>query len=328
MSKDETDAVISFTDLSFAGPNKIFYRYKFADDNHWNDLGNDPQVVLNHISPGIFNLLIQKRHAFGQWEKDGLEVVLIAHPPFYRSPIFYGICGLLMIFCITGIYSYLLNRQRKEARYRQKIREAEMTTLRAQMNPHFMFNTLNSINSYIIRNQTETASEYLTTFSKLMRGILEYSKEELIPLENELQAIKLYMELESMRLEQSFDYTIKVDKELKANPLAKIPPLAIQPFMENGIWHGLLHKPEAGNLVVSAQMKDGQHFTVLIKDDGIGREKAAEVKKKRTSHKSYGIEITIERLKMMHPENEVEIIDLKDAGGNPKGTAVLLTLKL
>ncbi|WP_290837323.1 histidine kinase [Flavobacterium sp.] len=328
LNKDESDATIAFSDLSFSDRNKVFYRYRFDDENRWNELGNTPEVSLNHISPGTYELLIQKGNGLGDWQSETLELTMIAHPPFYRSPLFYVLCVALMLLCITAVYSYFLNRQRKEARYLQKIREAEMTTLRAQMNPHFMFNTLNSINSYIIQNQTEAASDYLTTFSKLMRNILEYSKEELIPLENELQALKFYMELESMRLEQSFDYTIKIDKEIKGNPLVKIPPLVIQPFVENAIWHGLLHKSEPGNLLISAELISDDKFTVRIEDDGIGREKAGLLKKNQTSHKSYGVEITTERLAMLHPENAIEIIDLKDEKGQPKGTAVILTIKM
>ncbi|RZJ72885.1 histidine kinase [Flavobacterium sp.] len=328
LSKEESDATIFFSDLSFSEKNKIQYRYRFADEKHWNELGNSPEVSLNHIAPGTYNLVIQKKHAFGTWQKAGLELVLIAHPPFYRSPVFYVFCFLLAILSVTGIYSYLLRRQRKEAAFVQKIREAEMTTLRVQMNPHFMFNTLNSINSYIIQNQTESASDYLTTFSKLMRNILEYSKEELIPLDSELRALRLYMELESMRLEQSFDYTIKVDSELKGNPLVKVPPLIVQPFVENAIWHGLLHKSEPGNLLVKAEIVDEEKFCIRIEDDGIGRERAATLKTRQTSHKSYGIDITIERIRLLHPENSVEILDLKNADGSAKGTAVLITLKL
>ncbi|MBD3582989.1 sensor histidine kinase [Flavobacterium selenitireducens] len=328
LSKDESDVTIAFSDLSYSDRNKVFYRYRFADEKRWNDLGNSPEIILNHISPGTYELEIERRNAWGKWESDGLEIVLIAHPPFYRSPVFYVFCFLLVLLSITAIYSYLLRRQRREAAYRQKIREAEMTTLRTQMNPHFMFNTLNSINSYIIQNQTEAASDYLTTFSKLMRNILEYSKEELIPLENELQALKFYMELESMRLEQSFDYTIKVDKRLKNDPLVKIPPLVIQPFVENAIWHGLLHKAEAGSLLVAAEIVDEDFYRIRIEDDGIGREMAGKLKKQQTNHKSYGMDITKQRLLMLHPENSIEIIDLKDTSGNPKGTAVLLTIKM
>lgn len=328
LSKDESDVTIGFSDLSYSDRNKVFFRYRFADEKRWNDLGNSPEITLNHISPGTYELEVERRNAWGKWENDGLGIVLVAHPPFYRSPVFYVFCFLLVILAITGIYSYLLQRQRSEAAYRQKIREAEMTTLRTQMNPHFMFNTLNSINSYIIQNRTESASDYLTTFSKLMRNILEYSKEELIPLENELQALKFYMELESMRLEQSFDYTIRVDKRLKNDPTVKIPPLVIQPFVENAIWHGLLHKSETGSLTVAAEIVDEDFYRIRIEDNGIGREMAGKLKKQQTSHKSYGMDITTQRLLMLHPQNAIEIIDLKDESGNPKGTAVLLTIKM
>src|SRR5690606_35503792 len=150
------------------------------DEQRWNQLGNNPELTLNHLPAVAYGIEIQVGNHLKVWSPHSLQVQLVVHPPFYESGWFYSLCFLTAVLIIVAIYVYLLRRQRKEARFRQQIREAEMQTLRAQMNPHFMFNTLNSINSYIIQHQTREASQYLTTFSKLMRSILEYSKQEFI----------------------------------------------------------------------------------------------------------------------------------------------------
>lgn len=327
LSEDENDLALNFSTLSFTDKQKIFYRYQFKGDNHWNNLGNNPELSLNHIAPGNYDLIVQAGNHLGQWQSNFLEFNIVAHPPFYKSNWFYILIGILSIMVVILINRYLLLRQRKEADYRQKLKEAEMLTLRTQMNPHFMFNTLNSINSFIIENKREAASGYLTTFSKLMRSILDFSKEEFISLDDEIKTLGLYLELEAVRLEHSFDYTIKVDKDLK-DEIIRIPPLILQPFVENSIWHGLRHKQEQGNLFVHFSKISDQYLKISIEDDGIGRKAAGEMKKNQTHHKSYGIDITIQRLEMLDPKNSVQIIDLNDAQGNSLGTAVEIILTL
>ncbi|HMI07060.1 MAG TPA: histidine kinase, partial [Flavobacterium sp.] len=327
LSKDENDMTLYFSNLSFSDKQKVLYRYKFKGDKHWNALGNNPELTLNHIVPGNYELTIETGNHMGHWQSKTLKLEMVAHPPFYRSAWFFVLLAAIAIAIVVLMNRRFLARQRKEAQYMQKIRESEMQTLRAQMNPHFMFNTLNSINSFIIENKTEAASGYLTTFSKLMRNILEYSKEESISLSHELQALKLYLELEAVRLEHSFDYTIEVAKKIRNNEMVKVPPLILQPFVENAIWHGLNHKPTPGNLYISVA-EENQKLVIRIEDDGIGREAAKRLKKQQTSHKSYGIEITLQRILMLHPENAVEILDLADENGNPSGTAVVITLKI
>lgn len=326
LSKDENDMVLHFSNLSFSDRQKVFYRYKFKDDPYWSSLGNNPELSLNHIVPGKYELAIQTGNHMGQWQERSLNLTIVAHPPYYQSVLFYIILGVLAVMLLLLVNRQYLKRKRKEAQYMQKIRESEMQTLRAQMNPHFMFNTLNSINSFIIENKTEAASGYLTTFSKLMRSILEYSKEESISLDQELQALKLYLELEAVRLDYSFDYTINVPKSIRKNDMIKVPPLILQPFVENAIWHGLNHKPSPGNLYINVTQNDDR-LTIRIEDDGIGREAAKQLKKKQTSHKSYGIEITQQRILMLDPHNAVEVIDLEE-NGKASGTAVIIILKI
>ena len=202
-----------------------------------------------------------------------------------------------------------------------------MQALRAQMNPHFIFNSLNSINMFILENNRLAASEYLSKFSKLIRLILQNSQEALIPLGRELEALQLYLELESLRFDNKFEYKITLADELDATIL-KVPPLIIQPYAENAIWHGLMHKREKGHLEIELYA-DNKTLFYKITDDGIGRKKAEELKRGSASiHKSMGMSITTDRLAMLNQQNEtsISITDLVLPDGSPGGTEVLIKI--
>lgn len=136
---------------------------------------------------------------------------------------------------------YLVREEKMKGELKKKAQDNENRMLRSQMNPHFLFNSLNSINSFIIQNKVNEAEKYLTSFSKLMRNILENSRKETIPLRQELETIKLYLDLEAVRMENKFDYRIQISTDIDTENV-QIPPLVIQPFLENAIWHGINHK--------------------------------------------------------------------------------------
>ena len=220
-------------------------------------------------------------------------------------------------------------KERQLAELKQKSTELEMQALRAQMNPHFIFNSLNSINRFILQNNRTQASEYLTKFSRLVRMILQNSQESLITLENELETLKLYLELEALRFENRFDYKISVPKDMDSDVL-KVPPLIIQPFVENAIWHGLMHKEEKGHLSIEAEQHDNA-LLLKITDDGVGRKQASQMaSKSATKHKSMGLKITADRISILHKQNGnksfVTINDLVDTDGKPAGTEVIITV--
>ncbi|MBK9736939.1 MAG: histidine kinase [Saprospiraceae bacterium] len=207
--------------------------------------------------------------------------------------------------------------------------QAEMQALRSQMNPHFIFNSLNSINAFIIEHKIGLASDYLTKFSKLMRLILEHSKQELITLDKELESLRLYLLLEKIRFDNSFAFDITIDTDVQEADI-RIPPLIIQPFVENAIWHGLMHKKEGGLVQISITLKTSDFIAISIKDNGIGRTKAKDLKTKDSNKdRSYGMQITKERLKLHHPDNDVNVIDhYNDFDSMSNGTEVILTLKI
>ncbi|HZI55082.1 MAG TPA: histidine kinase, partial [Chitinophagaceae bacterium] len=219
--------------------------------------------------------------------------------------------------------------EKTKAELEQETTDLEMKALRAQMNPHFIFNSLNSINRFILQNNKAQASVYLTKFSKLVRMILQNSQAALITLESELESLELYLDLEALRFNYQFAYKISVPKDMDIEVL-KVPPLIIQPYAENAIWHGLMHKEEKGLLDIEIS-QDGDNLFVKITDDGIGRKHAvALASKSATRHKSMGLKITADRIAMLDRLNgshsPVTINDLVDANGNAAGTEVIIKM--
>ncbi len=261
---------------------------------------------------------------------------------FQKKILIAGFIGLIIIS--GGVFRVISLRRKNEKNLRElaeselqiqklgiqkKLSELEMHALRAQMNPHFIFNSLNAINLFILENNKLQASEYLAKFSKLIRLILQNSQEPVIPLERELEALQLYLELESLRFENKFSYKIITDDILDISAI-KVPPLIIQPYVENAIWHGLMHKKESGNLTIELYEKDELLFC-RIADDGIGRKKAAELKSKSAlSYKSMGMNITADRIAMLQQQEQlgthIVINDLVLADGSAGGTEVIIKI--
>ncbi|MFT3701095.1 MAG: histidine kinase [Agriterribacter sp.] len=237
--------------------------------------------------------------------------------------------------CASKIVKAKVESQKQEAERilrdtQQKMAEIEMQALRAQMNPHFIFNCLNSINRYIVKSDQATASLYLTRFAKLIRLILDNSNNKSVSLSSELEALKLYIEMESIRFEKQFTYSINVDTDVQPDYIY-VPPLIIQPFVENAIWHGLLHKETAGHLNIHFSRKIPNIVECTIEDDGVGREKARELKSKSTStKKSLGMKLTEDRLSLLNRQTfmdaTVEVLDLKNTEGEASGTKVILKI--
>jgi ligand-binding sensor domain-containing protein/putative methionine-R-sulfoxide reductase with GAF domain len=211
----------------------------------------------------------------------------------------------------------------------QKMAEVKMQALRAQMNPHFIFNCLNSINRYIVKSDQATASLYLTRFAKLIRLILDNSNSKNVILSNELEALKLYIEMEALRFDKKFHHEIIVDDEVSLDGI-EVPPLIIQPYVENAIWHGLLHKEGDGSLRIHISMAGENLLQCEIEDNGVGRDKARELKSKSaTSRKSLGMKLTEDRIALLNQHAEmnasIDIIDLKESGESV-GTRVILKI--
>jgi Histidine kinase/Tetratricopeptide repeat len=222
-----------------------------------------------------------------------------------------------------------LESRGKQADLQRHVTDLEMQALRAQMNPHFIFNCLSSINRFILKNETEAASGYLTKFSRLVRTVLTNSKRSFISLKDELEMLRLYLDMEKLRFKDAFDYSITYVNSIDDENVF-VPPLLLQPFAENAIWHGLMHKEGPGKLEIELSI-DEKVLACTITDDGIGREKAASIKNKSVKQqKSLGLQITKERLALLNDEFASETFfdfdDLVDTEGNSAGTRVTLKM--
>jgi len=240
--------------------------------------------------------------------------------------------------CANKIVKTNAEAEKKEAERilmdtQQKMSEVEMQALRAQMNPHFIFNCLNSINRYIVKSDQATASLYLTKFAKLIRLILDNSNTKNVMLSNELEALKLYIDMESLRFDKKFTHSIVVDKGISTDSI-EVPPLIIQPYVENAIWHGLLHKQTSGHLTIHISMPSENMLQCVIEDDGVGREKARELRSKTaTTKKSLGMKLTENRISLLNKHAQlnasVEIIDVYNGENGERlaaGTRVILNI--
>jgi len=234
--------------------------------------------------------------------------------------------------CATQIQRTNAEEEKQKAKIellenKQKAAESRLQSLRLQMNPHFLFNALNSIQQMILANEDIVATKYLSRFSKLLRAILVHSDKESITLKEELEILNLYIELESIRFKDSFSYTVQVDEEIETEEV-RIPTLLVQPFVENAIWHGLMHK-EGEKILKVKFIEEGDFIKCTIEDNGVGRTKTAAMKLSTgqdKKHVSKGIAVSNERLKALCTrdgrEGTITIIDLADSNGIPGGTRV------
>lgn len=209
--------------------------------------------------------------------------------------------------------------------FQSELEQIKMKALQAQMNPHFLFNCLNSIRLFYLKNETQKADAYITKFSRLLRLMLNNSRSNLISLQEELNALQLYIEFEQMRFKDKFIFELSIDNQIDTTNF-QIQPLTIQPFVENAIWHGLMQQEQAGKLKIEIQ-KIAQNTLIAIEDNGIGRAKARQLKAGQNQiHKSHGLTITKERMDLMkkslNREADFQIIDLKNDNNKAIGTRV------
>jgi len=240
---------------------------------------------------------------------------------------------ILLIVFLLAVFSLLYyQRNRRNKMETEKIKaELQTQVLRSQMNPHFIFNCLNSIENFIMQNDKRQASDYLNKFSQLIRSILDSSRNEVVPISKDMEALKLYVELEQLRFNNKFSFTIFLDPALAGGDYL-VPSLLVQPFVENAIVHGMAHSEgKTLNLSVMASL-EGDKIKYTIEDNGIGREKARVYNmQNKPYHKSVGLKITEERINIYNDQagqkESIQIVDLYDENKNPGGTKVEIILK-
>ncbi|MBW2939036.1 histidine kinase [Aureisphaera sp. CAU 1614] len=237
------------------------------------------------------------------------------------------IIGSLIVIALLLLFTaYTQRKNVQQQKFANNL--LALKSLRTQMNPHFIFNALNSVNSFIASNDERAANKYLSEFSQLMRSVLENSEEDFIPLSKEIELLELYVKLEHFRFKDKFDYEVTVDESINVDDFV-IPPMLLQPYVENAVWHGLRYKEDKGMLKINFQQKDKETVIITIEDDGIGRKKSKELKtenqKKQKSKGMGNIQKRISILNEMY-KDKVDVI-VEDAFENEAGTLVRLTLK-
>lgn len=343
LKHNENNIRIEFAAINFTRPekNEIFYQLQNHPDN-WQKVTGSSQIYFSQLAPGSYNFRLRAKSGDGVWSSNEVQLPIFIAKPFYNSWWFYTILGIVVFFGFYFGYRYQLNNKLKENRLKtekknikskmeKQLANLKLLSLRSQMNPHFIFNCLNSINRFILINDNDTASEYLTKFSRLIRKVLDNSREDKITLEKDIETLKLYIEMEKMRFIKKFDYSINVDEGLELNKL-KIQPMLIQPFVENAIWHGLMHKNTKGLLEIFIGSRGGELY-IQIKDDGIGREQSKKIRSGlQFKHKSYGMRVTQERMEMEKYHSSFvsssRVTDLYCSEGRPIGTLVEICLPM
>ena len=249
-----------------------------------------------------------------------------------QNRLYYILSAIALFISLAALFfsRYKLRQKNFRAELEKKNIEIEQRLLRTQMNPHFIFNSLNSINSFISDSDPDSAQSFLSKFARLMRYILENSRKTMVPLEDEINTLKLNMELEQLRFDNKFSFQIDIDETLDEE-YTYVPPMLIQPFVENAILHGLAGKEKDGLITISFRAK-GKIMLCTIEDNGIGRKKAGEVKRaiQKQKHRSLGMQVTKERLDILAEKYKgdisFKIIDLDDGAGNALGTKAILKI--
>ncbi len=296
------------------------------------DIARDSVSNYENIRNSVraeMNFEFDKKQALQKKEQEKREVVFTEQAKRHKMQIVFVTLFILLLF---GIVFLIYNRLqlKKTLTLQKELAEYEQKALHLQMNPHFVFNCLGSISSFIVQNGTDSAIKYLSKFSKLMRLTLEYSKESLIPIDREIESLQNYLELEQLRFNNVFAFSIAKSKDIEDD--MALPPLLLQPFVENAIIHGLIPKKEAGNIGIDFSIA-GETLVCTITDDGIGFDKSQELKENLVNvHKSMALDITRKRLEMMEAytakTSHVDIGELKNENGEPAGTKVVLKLPI
>lgn len=340
LNHDQNSIIVFYDVADYSDKKDIRFAWKMDGySNGWVEMPSynfdSGQVAyMGDILPGKYLLQLKVKVGNEDWRKQMAEMIIIVTPPFWQTWWFWIIIvsgvGLLVGLILWWRIRTVKKREREKFAYEKQIMELEAKALRAQMNPHFIFNCLNSIKSLIQQHDEVKSVSYLTTFSKLIRNLFNSADKKEISLYDEIETCKLYLQLEAMRFDTKFSYAVHVDENIDLKSI-QVPALIIQPFIENAIWHGIVPRNSGGNVSLNVLRKDGA-IEVVIDDDGIGREASAQNRSASgLAHQSKGVNLTQSRLELnnllQQRQAKLEIIDKKDENGMATGTTVIIKIK-
>ena len=328
LKHDQNNLSINYTIVDFE-KNNYQFAYKLNNADDWSVLGRQRSLNLNNLSPGKYSIQLK---ATG---KSGIEktksFILVIEPPFWKTPWFFILCGLLLSGIFYSLYRFRIKQIRQKANIDKLLAQTEMKALHSQMNPHFIFNSLNSIREMILNNENKEASHYLSKFAQLIRITLDQSGESFISLRNTLDYLNRYIEMEKIR-NSHFTYSIHVDKKLDLDETV-LPPMLIQPFIENAIWHGVTGSRK--NITIRIHFKkEKDHLVCIVDDNGIGIDQSVKSKNSNDPlHNPFGIANVRNRIRLLNEKHNlksnVTIDDKKNVAGMAEpGTLVTLYLPL
>lgn len=331
LAYNENQIQIHFNGLTYKSKGNIACKYKLEGANSdWVSVLNN-NVLFNALQPGKYTFQVKAANEEGVWSKEPAEVSFKIKPPFWKTWWFITMEIILFLLVVTLSFLLWYRTQAKKNKMNTDLIKIRQQALGSQMNPHFIFNSLNSIQNYILQNDKITSQKYLSDFAALMRKVLMNSQSATISLAEELSALMLYIQLEEVRFQGKFTYEIRVDQEVNMNKVL-LPPLMLQPFVENAIWHGLMPKKADGLLTIEINPLDNG-VICIIEDNGVGRKKATDLKKgRKQTYKSMGSNITQKRLNlfnMLHKTHmRIEYVDLVNDNQESVGTRVGFYLPL
>jgi LytS/YehU family sensor histidine kinase len=281
-------------------------------------------VSYYNLEPGNYTFHVKAANENGISSPE-IAYSFTIRPPFWKTWWFRSLMALLVVALIFWFIKRRERSIREQNRMELQLSELRLQALQSQMNPHFIFNSLNSIQSFIVKNNPIEAARYLAKFSALMRKILDNSHHQFQPLDTIIETLQLYVELESFRFSQGFTYKFDITDD-PAREEVMLPPMLLQPFVENAIIHGLMPKEGAKHLLVKVTV-DNDDLLCIIEDNGMGRQNAGA---KKPGHISRGQQLTagmVESLKTLRQIHaSIEYVDLTNGAGQPAGTRVLIRI--
>ncbi len=317
--------------ICFTNPDKVLYIKKLNGfESKWSEPSTEDYTKYASLPPGTYTFQVKSCNNEGIWEIEPAEFSFEIKTPYFKTWWFtFSIVAFIFLILFSIFQIRVRNIRKKEKaefETQVEISKVELKALRAQMNPHFVFNSLNSIQHYILNSNINEAAKYLNKFAKLIRIILNNSEKAMVTVNEDVESLTLYLELEQMRFDGKFDYSVNIDESIDAD-YDEIPPMLMQPYLENAILHGLNPKIEKGHLKIDIFTKNN-YIVCRITDDGIGRDSAGEIKRTQPGqqHKSLGMKITSERVRILNAIHNstlsVSVTDLKDEHQKAVGTMV------
>jgi ligand-binding sensor domain-containing protein len=326
LSYKENFIKIHFEALNYRSLGEVDYQYRMLGvDTNWSNT-TIRFVQYPTLQANDYQFEVKAKNEDGYWSEPKRLSFSIS-PPFWLTWWFIILEIILGVGIVSVIFWYREKEIRAKSVVSKKMVELELKALRSQMNPHFIFNTLNSIQHYIAVNDFRSTNKYIVQFANLIRTILNLSEKSVITIQEEIDILTMYMDLEKMRFEEQFDYKIEVSNEIDKD-YDEIPSMLLQPYVENAIWHGLMSKKGKGLIKIEIR-GEGEYICCSVEDNGIGRKAAAVIKAKRNiKQKSVGMSITKERLDLMSDnEINVETIDLYNDNEEAVGTKMLIRIQ-